>query len=195
VPGADLPGSVGRALPHTEVRIGDDGEILVSRAGFLGYLGADKKVWRPTWLPTGDLGRLDAAGFLHIEGRRKHLLITSFGRNVAPEWPEAELLAGTAIGQAAVFGDARPRLCAVVVPRTPAVADAAIEADVRSANRRLPDYAQVTFCLRADEPFRAETGLATTNGRIRRDAVWSRYGAYLDTRYQTQPGVGADAVL
>ena len=107
---------------------------------------------------TGDLGRLDAAGFLHVEGRRKHLLITSFGRNVAPEWPEAELLAGPAIAQAAVFGDARPRLCAVVVPRTPAVPDAAIEAEVRAANRRLPDYAQVAFWIRADAPFSAEDG-------------------------------------
>ncbi|MET0679446.1 MAG: AMP-binding protein [Burkholderiales bacterium] len=197
VPGADLPGSVGRALSHVDVRIGDDGEILVSRAGFLGYLGAERKPGRSAWLRTGDLGRLDAAGFLHVEGRRKHLLITSFGRNVAPEWPEAELLAGTAIGQAVVFGDARPRLCAVIVPRIPAVSDAAIEAEVCRANCRLPDYAQVAFWLRADAPFSAETGFATANGRIRRDAVWSRYGASLNARYQTQTqtGVGLDAVL
>jgi long-chain acyl-CoA synthetase len=195
VPGADRPGSVGRALSHVDVRIGDDGEILVARAGFLGYVGAEKKARGSAWLRTGDLGRLDGAGFLHVDGRRKHLLITSFGRNVAPEWPEAELVAGTAIGQAAVFGDARPRLCAVIVPRTPTMPDAAIEAEVRAANRRLPDYAQVAFWIRADASFSAEAGLATANGRIRRDAVWSRYGARLDARYEIQPGVGIDVVL
>jgi long-chain acyl-CoA synthetase len=195
VPGADRPGSVGRALAHADLRVDDNGEILVSRPGFLGYLGAEQQSGNAAWLRTGDLGRLDAAGFLHVEGRRKHLLITSFGRNVAPEWPEAELLAGSAIAQAAVFGEARPRLCAVIVPRTPAVPDAAIEAEVRAANRRLPDYAQVPFWIRADAPFSAEEGLATANGRTRRDAVWSRYGARLDASYQTQPGVEVDVVL
>jgi long-subunit acyl-CoA synthetase (AMP-forming) len=195
VPGADRPGSVGRALPHADVRIDDDGEILIARAGSLGYLGPEDHTARTAWLRTGDLGRRDTAGFLYVEGRRKHVLITSFGRNVAPEWPEAELLAGPAIAQAAVFGDARPRLCAVVVPRTAAVTDDAIEAEIGAANHRLPDYAQVAFWIRADAPFSAEEGLATANGRIRREAVWSRYRARLDANYQTQSGVGVDAVL
>ena len=97
LPGADRPGSAGRPLPHAAVRI-VDGEIHVQDVA------------------TGDLGRLDADGFLHVNGRRKHVLITSFGRNVSPEWPEAELLAGRAIAQAAVFGEARARLCALLVP-------------------------------------------------------------------------------
>jgi long-subunit acyl-CoA synthetase (AMP-forming) len=195
VPGADRPGSVGRPLAHVDVRIADGGEILVARAGFLGYLGAEPKAARAAWLRTGDLGRLDDAGFLHVEGRRKHQLITSFGRNVAPEWPEAELVANAAIGQAAVFGEARPQLCAVIVPRTPAIPDAAIAADVRAANRRLPDYAQVAFWIRADAPFGAIDGLATANGRVRRDAVWARYGARLDAAYSTRPGAALDVVL
>jgi long-subunit acyl-CoA synthetase (AMP-forming) len=194
VPGADRPGSVGRALAHAGVRIGEDGEILVSGTGFLGYIGGGGGHARAAWQRTGDLGRLDADGFLHVEGRRKHVLITSFGRNVAPEWPEAELLAGASIAQAAVFGDARPRLAAVVVPRTPAVPDAAIEDEVRAANRRLPDYAQIAFWIRADAPFHAGDGLATANGRIRREAVWSRYRARLDALYQSRFGA-VDALL
>ena len=65
----------------------------------------------------------------------------------------------------------------------------------RDSYRRLPDYAQVPFWIRADAPFSVEEGLATANGRTRRDAVWSRYGARLDASYQTQPGVEVDVVL
>jgi long-subunit acyl-CoA synthetase (AMP-forming) len=165
LPGADRAGSVGKPLPHVAVTI-DNHEIHVRANG--------------AWLATGDLGRLDADGFLYIEGRRKHLLITSYGRNVSPEWPEAELLAGGAIAQAAVFGEARAQLCALVVPAAPAVADALIEAQVRAANARLPDYARIGRWLRADTPFTPQNGLATANGRPRRDALWKTYGARLD---------------
>jgi acyl-CoA synthetase (AMP-forming)/AMP-acid ligase II/pyrroloquinoline quinone (PQQ) biosynthesis protein C len=186
LPGADRPGSVGRPLPHTRVRIAADGEILVSGSRCLGYLDGGADGPADEWLPTGDSGRIDADGFLHVEGRRKHVLITSFGRNVAPEWPEAELAAGEAIAQAAVFGEGRPRLCAVIVPRLSAATDAAIEAEVRRANGRLPDYAQVAFWMRAEAPFSAASGLATANGRVRRDAVWSRYGGRLEALYPAQ---------
>ena len=133
---------------------------------------------------TGDLGRLDADGFLHIDGRRKQQLITSFGRNVAPEWPEAELLAGRAIAQAVVFGESRPALCAVLVPRFAEATDAMLASDVEGANRRLPDYARIAAWIRADTPFHAGNGLATDNGRPRREAVLARYDARIDALYE-----------
>jgi acyl-CoA synthetase (AMP-forming)/AMP-acid ligase II/pyrroloquinoline quinone (PQQ) biosynthesis protein C len=186
LPGADRPGSVGRPLSHAVVRVDANREILVAGNRSLGYVG-DGKAERGTWLPTGDLGRLDADGFLHVEGRRKHVLITSFGRNVAPEWPEAELAAGGAIAQAAVFGEARPSLCAVIVPRAAAASETAIGAEVRRANARLPDYARIGHWLRAEAPFSAANGLATANGRVRRDAVWSRYAGRLESLYAHPP--------
>lgn len=195
LPGADRPGSVGRPLPHARVKIAPDGEIQVSGNAFLGYLGDEAQANAGPWFATGDLGRLDAEGFLHVEGRRKHLLITSFGRNVAPEWPEAELTASGAIAQAAVFGEARPRLCAVIVPRRAEASDAALEAEVERANARLPDYAQIAFWVRAAAPFSPADGSATPNGRVRRDAVWSRCGARLESRYRSLAEIPADAVL
>jgi hypothetical protein len=187
LPGADRPGSVGRPLPHAKVRIAADAEILVSGSRCLGYLGSAADIPADEFLPTGDRGRLDADGFLYVEGRHKHMLITSFGRNVAPEWPEAELTAGGAIAQAAVFGEGRPRLCAVIVPHLAAATDAAIEAEVRHANGRLPDYAQVVCWMRAEAPFNSGNGLATANGRVRREAVWSRYGERLESLYPALP--------
>lgn len=164
VPGADKVGSVGKVLPHLQVEI-RDGELEVKTPD--------------GWRATGDLGRIDEDGFLHVHGRRKHVLITSYGRNVSPEWPEAELLAGPAIAQAAVFGEAQPRLCALVVPAAGASA-AAVEAQVRAANARLPDYAQIGAWVRAEAPFTAQNGLATANGRARREALWKRYAERLD---------------
>jgi long-subunit acyl-CoA synthetase (AMP-forming) len=164
VPGADRVGSVGRALPHVKARFFEK-ELHVRKNG--------------AWHATGDLGRVDRDGFLYIDGRRKHVLITSYGRNVSPEWPEAELLAGPAIVQAAVFGEAQPHLCALVVPAAGAAA-AAVEAQVRAANARLPDYAQIGAWMRADAPFTLQNGFATANGRARREALWKAYGERLD---------------
>lgn len=177
-PAADRPGSVGRPLPHAGVTIAADGEVLVARKAFLGYAGGEADA-NGDWLRTGDLGRFDVDGFLRVEGRRKNVLITSFGRNVAPEWPEAELLAGGALAQAAVFGEGRPRLCAVLVAPA-AVTEAAIAAQVDAANARLPDYARIAKWVRAASAFTPGNGLATPNGRVRRDAVWEAYRERLD---------------
>ena len=136
---------------------------------FAGYLGDTAPV--PPWWPTGDLGRIDADGFLHVEGRRKNVLITGFGRNVSPEWVEAVLRSEGLVAQAVVFGEAQPALQAVLWPLRPEVPDAALDAAVASANATLPDYARIARWVRARAPFTAEAGLATANGRPRREAI------------------------
>jgi long-subunit acyl-CoA synthetase (AMP-forming) len=134
-----------------------------------GYLG--EAAAPPPWWPTGDMGALDADGFLHVHGRKKHVLITAFGRNVSPEWVETALRSQTAVAQAVVFGDAQPALSAVIWPATGGAGDAELQAAVKAANAALPDYARVHRWARARAAFSAQTGLATANGRPQRDAI------------------------
>jgi long-chain acyl-CoA synthetase len=188
----DAPGAVGRVLPHLRAEIADNGEILLHGSRLPGYLGAAAQAEGP--LHTGDIGHVDGDGRLHVTGRIKHQIITSFGRNVAPEWPEAELLATPAVAQVVVFGEAQPALGAVIVPRGP-VDDSVLDAAVRSANERLPDYARIGHWLRADAPFSALNGQATDNGRVRRDQVLACYGERLAALYPHSCGESAHVLL
>jgi len=174
LPGADRPGSVGRPLPHAQVRIGDDGEVEIRGALLSGYIqDPDRPV--PEWWPTGDLGVLDEDGYLHIQGRKKNVLITAYGRNVSPEWVETTLKSEPAIAQAVVFGNDQPALSAVLWPLQPTTTDAALEAAVQAANAYLPDYARIAHWVRADLAFSADTGLATANGRPVRERIEATY--------------------
>jgi long-chain acyl-CoA synthetase len=172
-PGAARPGSVGKPLDGVTVSIAADGEILVENQAMLGYLG-EKRTAGPV-IATGDLGHLDDDGFLYVTGRRKNVFITSFGRNVSPEWPEAELLHRPEIAQACVFGEAQPFNTAVICPAGPAVTPRAVADAILSANRNLPDYARVADFIVADEPFSAANGLLTQTGKLRREAIALRY--------------------
>lgn len=182
-PQANRPGSVGRPLPHAGIQIAGDGEILVSGAGFLGYAGSTAAAgagWH-----TGDIGHLDADGYLHLTGRKKDLFITAFGRNVSPEWVEGELTLQPAISQAWVHGEARPWNTAVIVARTGA-STSDIENAITAANHHLPGYAQLRHWLPASEAFSCKNGELTSNGRLRRSVIAARYAANLEALYSEQ---------
>jgi len=172
-PDAQRAGSVGRPLPHIWLRLAADGEVLVAGIPMLGYLGDTTPA--PAWWPTGDLGELDADGYLYLKGRKKHQFVTSFGRNVNPEWIEAELTQSHCIAQAFVYGEALPSNHALLWPSRPGTTDLQIEEAVNRANQALPDYARVTSWTRLDEPFSPANGLSTANGRPRREAILERY--------------------
>ncbi|TAJ57471.1 AMP-binding protein [Brevundimonas sp.] len=170
LPGDACPGTVGRPLPHLEVALAADGEILVSPHPFLGYVGAEAA---PRVLHTGDTGAFDAAGRLSISGRKANTLITAFGRNVAPEWVESELLAEPRILQAMVMGEAEATLSALIVAM-PGADRVEVEAAVARANGRLPDYARIGD-WRLVPPFDPAAGQITANGRPRRDVLRRAY--------------------
>ncbi|EAU55634.1 AMP-binding protein [Mariprofundus ferrooxydans] len=181
-PGVNRPGSVGKPLPHVTLSFADDGEILVRGSLFSGYLGESQMASGAAW-PTGDIGYLDDDGFLHLSGRKKHIFITAFGRNVSPEWVERELSIEPAIGQSCIFGEARPFNVAVIVPRQN-FDMAAVDAAVASANARLPDYARISRWVEAGEPFSVANGLWTGTGRPRRQHIETHYRQQLDTIYE-----------
>lgn len=182
-PGADRPGAVGRPLSHVTVSVDGDGQVRVDGPLFLGYLGEPPR--SPGPVATGDLGRLDTDGSLHLDGRRDHLIVTAFGRNVAPEWVESALLAQPEIAQALVSGEARPFLGALLVPSTGA-GPSDLAAAVTRANAGLPDYARVGAW--SDVPaFTPAEGLATGNGRPIRAAIRKHHASTLAALFPVAP--------
>jgi long-subunit acyl-CoA synthetase (AMP-forming) len=185
-PGCARAGSVGRALPHAKITIAEDGEILVSGATALGYVGAPAEraaAWR-----TGDLGDIDRDGFLHLSGRKRNIFVTSFGRNVAPEWVEAELNAAPEIAQAWVWGEARPWNAAVIAA-APGQRSYDVARAVERANGALPDYARIRAWIAAECDFSFANGELTANGRLRRDVLLRHYRSRLDRLYEEVPDV------
>ncbi len=169
------PGTVGKPLPHVDLRLAEDGEILITKPGFLGYAGQSAA---PEVYATGDIGFVDQDGFLSISGRKSNVLITAFGRNVSPEWVESELTANPAIYQAYVFGEGSPQLSALVVPTSPSAGSEPVAAAIGAANARLPDYARIERWM-AVPPFTSEQGHLTSNGRLQRDAIARTYNEML----------------
>lgn len=174
-------GSLGQVLKHTRVDI-EDGEIIVNGPGFLGYVG-DAASWSQgaatVRVETGDLGFFDEEGFLHYQGRRKNVLVSSFGRNISPEWVEVELGAEAEIGQCFVFGDSRPYCVALIAARAPSLTDEMIDATLARVNAKLPSYARVMQWHRLAQPLPRGTGLATdlmtSNGRARRAQIETQF--------------------
>ena len=153
--------------------LADDGEVLIGNVPMLGYLGETPPA--DVWWPTGDLGEFDAEGYLYLKGRKKHQFVTSFGRNVNPEWVEAELTQSGHIAQAFVYGEAMAHNHALLWPQRPEMTDLQLAEAVAQANQRLPDYARVSEWTRLPQPFSPANGLATANGRPRRDAILDHY--------------------
>lgn len=178
-PQAKRLGSVGRALPHVSVSLDKGGQLRVSGWLMSGYLG-DDLAEGPQEIATGDLAEIDAEGYVYIRGRLRNLFITSFGRNVSPEWIERELAHEPAIRHALAIGEGRPGVHALVCPARPELGHTAITHAVERANERLPDYARVRRVVRMPEEPTLSNGLLTANGRLRRERILERFGALLD---------------
>ncbi len=206
---AFAPGTVGIVGPGVEVKIAEDGEILVrGPLVFAGYLQEDGTIRPDTdadgWLATGDIGTLDEHGLLTITDRKKELIITSGGKNIAPSKVEGLLRAHPLVSQAVCIGDRRPFVTALLVldeETAPAwaaargisgsLADLAahpdlhaeLETAVAQANQVLSRVEQVKRYHVLDRPWTAESGELTPTLKLRRRVITDRYADEINALY------------
>ncbi|MEQ9566972.1 MAG: AMP-binding protein [Pseudomonadales bacterium] len=177
-PQRDRKDSVGKILPHCKVSIDPDGEIKVAGAIFLGYLDSPE-TWYPKEVKTGDLGDVENS-FLQVKGRKKNILITSFGRNISPEWVESEILSNLAVQQCMVVGDGRPYLTALI-SADKNFSNQQLERWIQNVNARLPDYARVQQWERIESS--DFLGFLTENGRLKRSQIEHGFSRQIDRLY------------
>ena len=170
--------SVGLPLSCRDVQI-IDGELVVNTP-FLGYLGEANSACDKVF--TGDLAQWTEQGGLRILGRRKNLLINSFGRNISPEWVESALTDSGVITQAIVLGEAQSH-CTALLFAMPSVTDDELAKTVKQANRGLPDYARIAAYHRLSTAFSPMQGTLTDNGRLRRDEIMKQYDSIIASLY------------
>ncbi|HEV7223091.1 MAG TPA: AMP-dependent synthetase/ligase, partial [Pirellulales bacterium] len=210
VPGAMKIGTAGRPIPGVEIKISADGEIL-SRGPhiMLGYWNKPSdtaEVLHDGWLSTGDLGELDADGFLKITGRKKEIIVTSAGKNIAPAHLEALLTADPLIQQAVVLGDARNYLAALIVPNVDALkaelerrkiaisspagiyehpdALALYQARIDERLSGVSHYEQVRKFVLLDRPLSVERGEMTLTLKLRRQAIQQNFAEAIEKLYR-----------
>jgi long-chain acyl-CoA synthetase len=184
-PQAARTGAVGPAFPGMEVRIADDGEVLVRGPLVMGGYYKDPELTMATidadgWLHTGDIGQLDDAGFLKIVDRKKELIITSGGKNVSPAQVEYELQRHPLIGQACAIGDRRNYVTALLV-LDPDAAPAWARA------RGIPFESLADLAKHADVLAEVERGVAEANSHLARPEQVRRW-VLLPAEWTTQSG-------
>jgi long-chain acyl-CoA synthetase len=204
-------GTVGLPIPGVEVRIAHDGEILARGPNVMkGYWNnpeaTREAVDEGGWLHTGDIGALDADGYLRITDRKKHLFVSSGGKNIAPQPIESLFLQNRYIDQFVLIGDARMYLTALIVPHYDAVKEFAeekrIPAEPLDALLRHPDvqalfeseiarlqkdvagYERVRKFTLLESPLTVDGGEITLIGKVRRKAVEEKYRPLIEKMYE-----------
>lgn len=207
-------GTVGRPIPGVEVRIAEDGEILARGPNLMqGYYNRPKdtaEVIDPDgWFHTGDIGTLDADGFLSITDRKKELIVNAYGKNIAPAPIENALKQSRWVAQAVLIGDRRQYVTALLVPdfevlrawaksQGLALEDAElvrhpellrlVGEDVEAVNRGLARYEQVRSWTLLARDFSIESGELTPKMSVKRRVVQQKYAAEIEKLYEGAEG-------
>jgi long-chain acyl-CoA synthetase len=211
-PSAMKIGTSGRPIPCVEVRIAADGEILTRgpqvMLGYWNKPAATAEALRDGWLHTGDLGELDADGYLKITGRKKELIVTAAGKKAVPSHLESLLKADPLIEQAVVIGDGRSYLTALIVPNREALA-----AELRRLGQEIPppeilshgevlslyrqridqrlacvsQYEQVGEFTLLTRPLSIDQGEMTLTLKLRREAIFNNFAEEIAAMYREPP--------
>ena len=204
-PGASRRGSVGRAAPGIDLRIAGDGEILARTEGLMqGYWNKPDETAEAIdadgWFHTGDIGRLDDDGYLYITDRKKDLLVTSGGKNIAPQPIEQMMITHPAVAQVVVVGDGYPYLNALIVPnyeeppaRFEGLSPDELRQDPRlhrtiqdlldATNQRLPSHERLRRYRLLERELTIEAGEITPTLKVRRKIVNERYHDAIASMY------------
>ncbi|HEX2131411.1 MAG TPA: long-chain fatty acid--CoA ligase [Actinophytocola sp.] len=210
-PGAFKPGTVGKPLPGTAVRVADDGEIHLRGDGVFPRYWQNESATAEAidadgWFTTGDLGDLDGDGFLRITGRKKEILVTSGGKNVAPSVIEDRVSAHPLVGQALVVGDGQKYVAALITidpdyftywkttagkPESATVADLAEDADllaeiqqaIDEGNRAVSQAEAVRRFRVLDTEFNPENGYLTPSLKLKRNVIMKDFATEVHALY------------
>ena len=207
-------GAVGRPIPNIEVKIAADGEIVTRGPHVMkGYYKLPDEsrevIDADGWFHTGDIGEFDAEGDLRITDRKKHILVSSGGKNIAPAHVESMLTQSRYIDQIMLIGDKRQFCTALIVPDFAALRDAgiargseeevarnenvrnAISADVDILQKELASYERVRRFELLHEPFTVENGMMTPTMKVKRKVVEERYHELIESLYQGRSSDGS----
>lgn len=197
-------GTVGLPLPRTEIKIADDGEILARGPGVMQRYykngEANREAFVNGWFKTGDLGEMDANGFLKIKGRKKEIIVLSTGENVSPELVEERLEANEYISQSFVFGDGEKHIGALIVPNFENLREVFcektqdelikdievkdfIQREICKQSENLAAYERAKKFILIDEPFTVENGLMTLSLKLRRHKIFAKYKEHIEALY------------
>jgi long-chain acyl-CoA synthetase len=195
--------TVGKPFPGVELKIASDGEILVNSPGnMLGYHknpAATAEMLKDGWIYTGDIGEVDADGFLRITDRKKDLIKTAVGKYVAPQPLEFQIQRSELIEQAVVIGESKPYVTALIVPNWQAIGKRIpgkpedlvddkrvidlIQPGIDALNKTLGNWESIKYFKLLPRPFTEEFGEITSTLKIKRRVINQRYADQIDSMY------------
>jgi long-chain acyl-CoA synthetase len=214
--------SVGKALRETELKLAEDGELLVKGPQvMLGYYKSDEatmEAFEDGWFKTGDIVRIDEEGFVYIIDRKKELIVTAGGKNIAPQPIENELKLDKYISQAIVFGDLKPYLVAIITPDIDMLIDFARQENIsftdtnelvshprikelyatriKELNKSYPPYKTIKYFAVVPVDFSIEGGELTPTLKLKRKFILEKYQSIIEDLYVTKSkGNGNIALL
>ena len=209
-------GTVGKPIPGVEVKIGPDGEILTRgphvMKGYYKKEAETREAFEGDWFHTGDIGHIDKDGFIVITDRKKDIIVTAGGKNIAPQPIENILKINPFISNAVVIGDRRRFVCALIVPnfeklekyarssnipfagRAELVANEQVvnflQAEVDRATPNLAQYERIKRIALLDRDFEIEKGEMTPSLKVKRNIVEQKYKALIDALYEQERNSG-----
>ena len=204
--------SVGKKVDETELKVASDGELLAKGPQVMqGYFKNEKATadtFEDGWFKTGDIARIDEEGFVYIVDRKKEIIVTAGGKNIAPQPIEIELKLDKYISQSIVFGDRKPYLVALLTPNIERLIDFSREEKldyidiyelvkskritqlyterIAELNRKLPSYSTIKYFALIPRDFSITGGELTPTLKLKRKEIYSKYKAIVDELYMSK---------